>query len=433
MIDELYVRDAELVSGYTGSDVTFKIFKHPVGKESWVEDFTLAPSQIVSESMELKQSICDNRELKLGGCIPSQLKLDVMNIGLDSNGNRIDLSGKRIAVIIHLGDDSGDLYPNMALYPSDNLYPNQAGGQQKDYVLFIGQIYSYKKTSNRKISRIIAYDRMFYSTTVLCKQRIYNYLKLHDADYFTVGDLIRQFFPEAGIRIASLSSNRLINYNNLLSIVDLPFDSLVKDSFTYNDFMQLIIELNAAFLVEDTPGENLTHTNAHPRVIAPFKTVDQPKYEISTYSHLQYDDFLAKPIRYFQLPYQGGATYIYKSQLEDLPEYGHYISDNVLTKCTARDEVRTIIRTLDADFNGGTDCILGDVYVYRPFKASIFNRWWVQVGDRIRIPTVNDDEISYVESIVLSRKVKGIRNIKVEIEAKGVETLGKEHDDISNE
>ena len=77
---------------------------------------------------------------------------------------------------------------------------------------------------------------------------------------------------------------------------------------------------------------------------------------------------------------------------------------------------------------GSTNIITGNIYQYRPFKASIFNRWWVQVGDRIKLPTSVPD-VPYVESIVLSRTLKGLYGMKVEIEAKGVEIFGKENDE----
>ena len=88
--------------------------------------------------------------------------------------------------------------------------------------------------------------------------------------------------------------------------------------------------------------------------------------------------------------------------------------------------VKPIIENLE------NDMITGAVYRYRPFKASIFNRWWVQVGDRVRLPT-NDPEVPFIESIVLSRRIKGMYGLTVEIEAKGVEIMGKENDEEINE
>lgn len=88
-----------------------------------------------------------------------------------------------------------------------------------------------------------------------------------------------------------------------------------------------------------------------------------------------------------------------------------------------------LIKNLDARWaSDGAYKIAHSVYIYRPFRANIFNRWWVQVGDRVKLPTT-DEDVPYVTSIVFSKTIRGINSMNVEIEAKGVEILGKENDD----
>ena len=90
MITELYAIDRQLVDNLIENIVTIELQTFSGG--TLVSTEVLPAENIISESLEIKQSICDSEELRIGGCIPSQLTLNVMNTG--------DLSGKRIVVKI---------------------------------------------------------------------------------------------------------------------------------------------------------------------------------------------------------------------------------------------------------------------------------------------------------------------------------------------
>ena len=134
MITELYAIDRQLVDNLIENVVTIEI--QSLSGKTWVS--AVLPSEnIVSESLEIRQSICDSEELQIGGCIPSQLTLDVMNTG--------DLSGKRIIVKIRTRYYSDVLFPSASLYPSTSLYPNAATQPEElstdDYAVFAGTIF----------------------------------------------------------------------------------------------------------------------------------------------------------------------------------------------------------------------------------------------------------------------------------------------------
>jgi hypothetical protein len=100
--------------------------------------------------------------------------------------------------------------------------------------------------------------------------------------------------------------------------------------------------------------------------------------------------------------------------------------DNIITKCC------TDISELVKNFNNtnGNNYIFADLYSYRPFSVKLFGEWWVEAGDKVKIKTTFED-IPEMESFVFSRKLKGINGMKVSLEAKGNEFLGK--DEIGNE
>lgn len=420
MISELYAIDEQLVSRYDNI-ITIGIQSKSGGV--WNDPVPLDPSNIVSESLEIEQSICDDKEIKIGGCIPSQLTLSLVDIAED-------LSGKQIVVTAQ-AKYYGDLYPSASLYPREDMYPNVCFTDQ--YVLFVGPIYSCKKTSNYRIRKLIAFDRLYYPSTILCKNRVYNYLHLYDpqtAPDYTFLDIMNWFFPKARL---SFDRSGFINRNTVLFLNDTYWQDLADDNTTFLEFYRWLCELNGVFLIEDAPTE-ISSARAHPRVIFPYQNMNTV-YVISSYAinGFDYDDFITKEIRWGQFKFNKSRRRVF-FHVDPYEGYSRYYSDNpVLNSIADWSYVQPIIENLEEDYSTDhTAKITGNVYRYRPFKASIFNRWWVQVGDRIRLPT-NDPEVPFVESIVLSRKIKGMYGLTVEIEAKGVEIMGKENDEEINE
>ncbi len=420
MISELYAIDDLLVSSYDNI-VTIGIQSKVTG--GWSDPVPLDPSNIVSESLEIEQSICDDQELKIGGCIPSQLTLSLVDVAED-------LSGKQIVVTVQ-SRYQGGIYPSDSLYPRDDLYPNTR--ITDPYVLFVGPIYSCKKTNNYHIKKLIAFDRMYYPSSIKCKNRVYIYVHLHDQQSspdFSFFDIMGWFFSKARIQF---DRSELINKNTILQMYDTYWQEVADNKTTFLNLYRWLCELNGVFLIEDAPTD-ITGVRARPRVIAPYQTINRI-YDISSYSidGFDYDDFVTKEIRCVQFEYNKGKR-IGFFHVDPYEEYSRYDSENaILNSIELWNNVEPIIENLEeAKSSDHVAKITGAVYRYRPFKASIFNRWWVQVGDRIRLPT-NDPEVPFVESIVLSRKIKGMYGLTVEIEAKGVEIMGKENDEEINE
>lgn len=425
MITELYALDQELTKRSMGNDVTFEIMEK--SGDTWTTSLTLLPTQIVSESLEIDQSICDSDEIVIGGCIPSQLRLSVMNITQD-------LTGKRIVVKIRGRYRSEPLYPSTTQYPAEDLYPGYSIEQTDQYVLFAGNIISYKRSENKRFRRIVAFDRMYYASTIRCKQATYDYINTYwDSGSqvvpvdMKINNLLSHLRRKGKVTLPSNISTDFINYETTFAMNPVHFDKVVDKNFTPLQGLRWVCELNGAFWIEDMPTD-LSGDNATPRNILLYNN-QTVRYNINTYSKLDYEDYSVKGIRIAEFFASEGTRSL---TIEKTPSQGYsvYSSDNGLTKSVngvqqgAFSSIYDVVNNLKSHL-GETDRILGYVYEYRPFKASIFNRWWVQVGDRVKLP-VNDDSLVNVQSIIFSRKIKGINSMKVTIEAKGLEVQGKE-------
>lgn len=117
----------------------------------------ITEENIRSESMRIRQTICDESYLKFGGCIASEFKIDLLR----TNDRSFDdsLIGKWISVkITQCFTTDNLLYPSSSLYPSPTLFPGFQTEEVDRYV-FSGYIDSavVSKTDNNVIT-LTAYD-----------------------------------------------------------------------------------------------------------------------------------------------------------------------------------------------------------------------------------------------------------------------------------
>ena len=119
----------------------------------------ITEENVVSESMRLTQSICDEDHLKFGGCIASEFSIDLLNT--DDRQFTQSLVGRWISVkLIRHTISNRPIYPSSTLYPSDNLYPGYEPDETTHYI-FSGKIDSAKLNQNdMNVRTIIAYDAL---------------------------------------------------------------------------------------------------------------------------------------------------------------------------------------------------------------------------------------------------------------------------------
>lgn len=123
---------SEEIKNYLLNDSTYReiIIRFPDANEGEIAE--IGSDNIIADSFELTNSICDESDFRLGGCIASQMSVKV--IGIEQ-----ELNNKRINVFLRQGYSMGYLYPSDDLFPSDDLYPTTRKGSI-EVQLFSGTI-----------------------------------------------------------------------------------------------------------------------------------------------------------------------------------------------------------------------------------------------------------------------------------------------------
>lgn len=118
----------------------------------------ITSDNIVTESMSLKQSICDEEALTFGGCIASELSIKLLNTA--ERQFATELAGRWISVSItqYYADPENVLTPSSTVYPASNVYPGTQVSSQQFYV-FSGYIDSATiDKTDKNVINIKAYD-----------------------------------------------------------------------------------------------------------------------------------------------------------------------------------------------------------------------------------------------------------------------------------
>lgn len=428
------------------------------------EDIT--EDNIVSESMTLKQSICDEDRLKFGGCIASEFKIQLLNTE-DRVFNTTSLKNKWIKVVLTHSFPTGEaLTPSSALYPSENLYPGEVIDSHS-WVLFIGYIDSaVAQKDDKNIIDVVAYDRLAKMHNTKISGHLYKALKNNEATCKTLSKLCCnnidyyewEFFEIGPLRNYDWEEN--------------------KEQITKGELLRCICEINGGFGFVD-PNANYFRIR---------KFVDKSPEVYEAYENLETEDNQTTAYSKVIFPYAGniqnkgssdwgGKTGLYPNSEnnaevaeEDISEDNtcYDLTENILawdytdikdsagginnlvriseiySAMTGQaklsydnvDELPEIIKELFNKVCQNTKNQLETTYT--PFKLKADGRPWVEVGDNILIKTPrtniygeyvdingnvveNVEEADYeeVNSIVLSRTLSGIKALTDEIEAKG--------------
>lgn len=121
---------------------------------------TITEENIVSESMTLRQRLCDGDTLRFGGCIASEFSVKLMNTA--ERQFSTELAGKWISVKMtqYYADPDEALCPSASLLPSDTRYPSLKT-EEKAFWIFSGYIDSAQRDkSDNNVFTLVAYDVM---------------------------------------------------------------------------------------------------------------------------------------------------------------------------------------------------------------------------------------------------------------------------------
>lgn len=411
----------------------------------------IGEENIASESMTLKQALCDDDELRFGGCIASELSIKLINTA--ERQFTSELTGKWISVKIiqHYADPDLAVYPSSSLYPSSNLYPGIFVGEEVFYI-FSGFIDSARvDKTDKNVLDIVAYDAL---------------AKLHETD---ATDFLYSFFTESSgmYGISRLLSNALSSqYNHTVSIdysgVTSYFSESYlntsvgsfepvndywlsrKDKITFGNLIKSICELICVFgaiVPDDGKGKfTFKQLNGTAETYEFYEKLEAEDYQSTGYTDFQFsvsgNDRTGKSVL------GGGLT----DQADSAVDKTYDFSENILIMqpytSSAQGRVSTPFDYLVNQSSVGTRLAMNaestshtgrcSFSSYQPLNATLDGRLWVSVGDPIEIlvneTTVDGDYITdgsgnivkqSVKTYILSRTLTGIQALTDNIIAKG--------------
>ncbi|MEE0857704.1 MAG: hypothetical protein U0L58_10480 [Ruminococcus sp.] len=381
-------------------------------------DLHIYNSSIVSESMVIEQSVCDESDIKFGGAIASSFEIDVFGVP--------DLTGKSITVTI-TQSVAIPLYPGIA-YPGEGIYP---GGKvlSESFEVFTGRVFSCKLDKNHITRKIVAYDDFYWIGGVNCEER---YSKM---------------FPDLHDKVRAIESLRQ-GFCSLYGILEqypddvLPTDNILTEraegKITVAEIFRCICEMSAAFCFLNGDGKLEYHTISTRGDIP--DTIRKPGTENYgfNYSDCSYEEYERTVSGMYHRAKNGFVNWFgYEDPsspkmyfLEDnalLDAYGTYTSwDHELgVEDDGVQRWRKIEKLLYFE-------------PYRPFTLTTPCRLWVQLCDKITFNvhsySVNngiitmDSNPTTISSYVFSRRIKGIQAMTDEFSASAVNVLLTEKD-----
>lgn len=429
---------------------------------------TITEANIVSESMKLKQAICDGDELRFGGCIASQFSIDLLRTSDREFEN--ELTGRWIAVkLIQTYADPDELiYPADSLYPSGSLYPGGTINTREQWI-FSGYIDSAKASkTDKNVINIVAYDAL---------------AKLYEEDI--TNWLYMQWKYYAGGKPLNLILTPCLQYGNPTAPTTIPVNDEVGTYFNDVFYERVNFSPSGTRVCEYTQrNDDWANSQAQVNkgkllkwicealgvfgIIRPndgrglfdFVGLSGTPETYDFYEQLEASDYLSTGYTDFLFDVAGSNTHktktgvyndggVLKGGIGDAYDYAvektYDFTDNILLWENVGTSGRTQTNT-DTLINGtsiGTRLALNAestahagqcaFSTYQPLTATLDGRPWVSVGDPIEIlvnkTDVNGDYIvdeqtgeiekETVQTYVFSRTLTGIQALTDNIEVKG--------------
>lgn len=393
----------------------------------------ITEDNIVSESMKLKQSACDESKLKFGGCIAAQFEIDLINTETRSFAS--DLEGKWISVrLTHIFPNGMLLYPSANIYPG-RYYPGEITAEQSFY-LFSGYIDSAKvDRSNKNIRHIVAYDMMAKINELDATSLIYG--KINTGE-LTIGSIFSIIFSHYNIPYNQYGINTFFQTSigdvNGTIVANIP----AKNTDWYSDNSLLtageaiksICEMLGLF------GQIIpTESKGYFDMFSLLNKTKAEKYEFNEkfYSEeYMSNGYTAVQVTQGSESRSGKSTVFYFSFTPDnISDKIYDMSDNIFAWQEGLAEGANPSTYISNLYNNAAGKRFYNSN-FTPFTARVDGRPWVEVGDKIAIVTYKTDvDGDYVydetgnplketfNSYVLSRTLSGIKALKDDFETKG--------------
>ncbi len=385
--------------------------------------------EIVADSLRLTGSICDDSDLKFGGCIASQFEIEITK--------DIDLTGREISVYLFQRAII-PTYPSTITFPTEKntvygsddehitVYPGYTvceGYKGQSIQIFSGRIFSCKLAKNRAMRKIVAYDDFYWKCAADCTDWYRKLYRDAQAETITLGEL----------RTAITNEIKLIQADGEAT---LPADVLpvyrIDGQVTYIDLLRQICEFNGCFgyingegrLEYKTIGES-SYTDVNTEDYEFYIDVETEDFVKTGFDGLYIFGFPNGNTANYALPVgSGSGKYnLYPIEGNSVVTTGYSVyGGNALF-----DDVYCDPKPGITPHGLGLRTSLADNFTiayYTPMTLKSEYRSWVEIGDRIKVNIhwvdLNGREHwSRLSSIVLSRTISGIQAMTDEITANG--------------
>ena len=375
-------------------------------------------TNIVSESMVIEQSVCDEADIKFGGAISSSFEIDVFGVP--------DLTGKRITVTI-TQSVAIPLYPGMA-YPNENIYPGRKV-LSETFKVFTGNVFSCKFNKNHITRKIVAYDDLYWIGGVNCAEW---YDSVHrqsvETPYTMVENLRKALCRKYGI---------VEQYPDSVLPTDNIYIEKADGIITVIEVLRCICELSGVFCFLNGDGKLEYHTISTNGTSDTIRRPGTENYGFN-YSDCSYEEYQRQLAGMYHRAKDGTVNWFGWDNpsspemyfLEDntiVDAYGGYTS---WSEQIGREEGGVQIwEKIYSDLNFDP---------YRPYTLTTPCRLWVQLCDRITFnvhsySVVNgsittDSNPMTISSYNLSRRITGIQAMTDELTANAVNVKYTEKD-----
>ena len=374
---------------------------------------TLQESQIQAESFELEESLLEQNSIEFIGCISSCAKISIASVPQK-------LKNKKIVISIY----------------TDNT-------QTEPVPLFTGYVVDDKRTSNKRLRNIVAYDAIYsltdYDVTDWFNTQV---TLLESGKTITIKQFRNRLFALLGItqKKANLANDgfSIKKLTNMVKGDDAETDTEEEEKIYALDLIKAICQINGVFGIIGRDGkfvyrrlgvDNENDNGAYPGVdengglYLPFVPglgsidvlTDATHY--ASYRSVSYEDYEVKDIQrvYVRQDEKSKAGYAGTDK-----KYRYYVQGNRFTLGTTKADRNGIAENIYLKVKGVT---------YTPFTASCIGLPYLEVGDPVSFYVYDFEEsdkqgkdVYTMKSFyVLSRTLKGIQSMTDTLSAQGEE------------
>lgn len=406
---------------------------------------TITETNIESESMSLKQSICDENRLKFGGCIASEFKITLLNT-TSRTFTPSKLKGCWIRIkLTQTYPNKSQLYPAKYNYPTTNMYPDRKILTQS-WTLFNGVIDSATVDKNdcNKIS-VTAYDLISQLYDEDATNEILRYW--NNNQELTVSEVLSFITVKIRSLVGKIKGsdtydvwvafyadeilNETINTAEKLTVGNLKLYNKVwrddSEKITYGKLFSSIAEMLGVFVMCKPSGSRKGGSFEFVKL-----ETDESKAEVyKFYETFNTDEKSSGTYGSVKFSVGGSARKAKERTYSVLTGKTYDMTDNILVWQENDNEGGAWIHKFENLFKGDTGKRIHHKS-YMPIEATLDGRVWVEPGDMVKVKyyvTDADGNYAYnadgtpqtatVTSYVLSRELTGIQALTDKITAKG--------------